>query len=145
MPRPRPLPCLAPRRQTWESIEAPRLPQEYIGFSSTLDPLFRADKLLIRATPLVPESKQDAYSNTVDKWIERARASPVLRVAQHIRRQCRPRAQVTNANTLAYTSSWGEANPNGSKENIEELLKESKKEVLLTQAVLKEAIDLLGL
>ena len=52
---------------------------------------------------------------------------------------------MTNANTMAYTSSWGEANPNGSKENIEELLKESKKEVLLTQAVLKEAIDLLGL
>ena len=50
---------------------APRAAQEYIGFSSTLDPLFRADKLLIRAQPLVPDSKQDAYSDTVDKWIEK--------------------------------------------------------------------------
>lgn len=58
--------------------------QEYMGYKSTLDPLFRADKLMIRATPLVAEAKQEAYGDAVDRYMEKAQMG----------------------STMAYTSSW---------------------------------------
>ena len=97
--------------------------QKYIGAASTLDPLFKADKLMIRAQPLVAENNQDAYSNAVDAWITKQQMS----------------------STMAYTSSWsGIENPNGSVEQIEENLIEAKREVKETQATLKEVVSLLG-
>merc|ERR1719446_546031 len=97
--------------------------QDYMGYKSTLDPLFRADKLMIRATPLVAESKQEAYGDAVDRYMEKAQMG----------------------STMAYTSSWGEANPNGSKEVIEILLEEARDEVKATQAILGQVIELLEL
>merc|ERR1711908_199038 len=94
-----------------------------MGYKSTLDPLFRADKLMIRATPLVAEAKQEAYGDAVDRYMEKAQMG----------------------STMAYTSSWGEANPNGSKEVIEILLEEARTEVKATQAILGQVIELLEL
>ena len=97
--------------------------QKYIGAASTLDPLFKADKLMIRAQPLVAENNQDAYSNAVDAWITKQQMS----------------------STMAYTSSWsGIENPNGSVEQIEENLIQAKNEVLATRKSLQTIVGLLG-
>merc|ERR1712070_3998 len=94
------------------------------GASSTTDPLFKADKVMIRAQPTVSDANQAAYTDAVDTWITKQQMS----------------------STMAYTSSWsGIENPNGSIEQIEENLLESKKEVIDTQKTLKEVIRLLDL
>ena len=103
--------------------KTPLVVQKYIGAASTLDPLFRADKLMIRAQPLVPEANQDKYGDAVDAWITKQQMS----------------------STMAYTSSWsGIENPNGSKEQIDEVLLEAKKEVLDTKKTLETVVVLLG-
>lgn len=97
--------------------------QNYIGAASTLDPLFKVDKLMIRAQPLVSEQNQDKYTNAVDAWITKQQMS----------------------STMAYTSSWsGIENPNGSVEQIDENLNEAKKEVLESRATLRDVIACLG-
>ena len=68
--------------------------------ASTLDPLFKADKVMIRAVPLVDPDNADAYSDAVDAYITKQQMS----------------------STMAYTSSWsGIENPNGSEEKIGEV------------------------
>ena len=104
-------------------FKTPLVVQKYIGAASTLDPLFKAEKLMIRAQPLVPDANQDAYSDAVDSWITKQQMS----------------------STMAYTSSWsGIENPNGSVEQIEENLLEAKKEVKDTRQVLGNVVRLLG-
>jgi hypothetical protein len=98
--------------------------QKYIGASSTMDPLFRADKLMIKATPLVPDEGQEEYGEAVDSYIAKQQMS----------------------STMAYTSSWsGIENPNGSVQQIEENLRQAKSEVVATQAALRTVVKLLGL
>ena len=98
--------------------------QSYIGAASTKDPLFKVDKLMLRAQPLVPESKQEAYTDAVDLFI----------------------AQQQMATSMAYTSSWsGYENPGGNAEKIDEALVEAKAEVLKTEKLLRKVIDLLEL
>ena len=53
--------------------------------------------------------------------------------------------QVTNANTMAYTSSWGEANPGGGQDNIAAYLEKSRKEVVESAEILKTICQLLDL
>jgi hypothetical protein len=73
--------------------KSPLIVQRYIGASSTLDPLFKADKLMIRAASLVAPEQQEEYSSAVDVYIREQQMS----------------------STMAYTSSWsGSENPNGS-------------------------------
>jgi|Transcript_3185 hypothetical protein len=104
--------------------KSPLRVQQYIGASSTLDPLFKAEKLMIRAQPLVAEADQEAYSNAVDSYITQQQMS----------------------STMAYTSSWsGIENPNGSKEQIEENLLEAKKEVLALRDTVSTVVELLHL
>jgi hypothetical protein len=98
--------------------------QRYVGASSTLDPLFKAEKLMIRAQPLVPAAKQEAYSDAVDAYITTQQMS----------------------STMAYTSSWsGIENPNGSKEQIDENLLEAKNEVKKVRTALGDVVELLDL
>lgn len=98
--------------------------QRYVGASSTLDPLFKAEKLMIRAQPLVPAAKQEAYSDAVDAYITTQQMS----------------------STMAYTSSWsGIENPNGSKEQIDENLMEAKTEVKKVRTALGRVVELLDL
>jgi hypothetical protein len=63
--------------------------QEFIGYKSVKDPLYRADKLMARASVLVQADDYDNYLDTVEQYREKA----------------------DNTAMLAYTSSWGEANP----------------------------------
>jgi hypothetical protein len=63
--------------------------QEFMGYKSTNDPLYRVDKLMVRASPLVDPDDFETYLDLVERYREKADATALL----------------------AYTSSWGEANP----------------------------------
>lgn len=63
--------------------------QEFMGYKSTNDPLYRADKLMVRASSLVNSGQFEDYLDAVERYREKA----------------------DNTAMLAYTSSWGEANP----------------------------------
>jgi len=63
--------------------------QEFMGYKSTTDPLYRVDKLMVRAGPLVDLDNSDKYLDAVERYREKA----------------------DNTSLMAYTSSWGEANP----------------------------------
>lgn len=98
--------------------------QRYIGASSTKDPLFKADKLMIRAQALIADDKQEQYTDAVDAYITQQQMS----------------------STMAYTSSWsGIENPNGSVQQIEDNLLEAKREVADTQKTLRAIVKLLDL
>jgi len=104
--------------------KSPLKVQTYIGASSTLDPLFKADKLMIRAQPLVADDDAEVYSSAVDTYITKQQM----------------------ASTMAYTSSWsGIENPNGSVGQIEDNLLEAKKEVLELRNSVATVVDLLHL
>lgn len=105
-------------------FKSPLVVQRYIGASSTLDPLFKADKLMIRAQALVSDDNAEAYTDAVDRYITKQQIS----------------------STMAYTSSWsGIENPNGSVEQIEDNLLEAKKEVIATRDTLQQVVELLGI
>ena len=105
-------------------FKTPLKVQKYIGAASTLDPLFKAEKLMIRAQPLVPAAKQEAYSDAVDAYITTQQMS----------------------STMAYTSSWsGVENPNGSNAQIAENLLEAKKEVQTLRDSVATVVELLKL
>ena len=104
--------------------KSPLKVQQYIGASSTLDPLFKADKLMIRAQPMVADEDAEKYGDAVDLYITK----------QQI------------ASTMAYTSSWsGIENPNGSVGQIEANLLEAKKEVMALRGSIATVVDLLHL
>ena len=63
--------------------------QEFMGYKSITDPLYKADKLMVRAGSLVDPEDFDAYLDVVERYREKA----------------------DNTAVMAYTSSWGEANP----------------------------------
>jgi hypothetical protein len=90
---------------------------------STEDPLFKADKLMVRAAPLVDPDDFEAYLDVVEKYREKA----------------------DNGAMMAYTSSWGEANPNGGKDIIEEYLVSTKDEVEKTEVLLRSVLGYLNL
>jgi len=110
--------------QSQKCNKSPLAVQKYIGAASTLDPLFKADKLMIRATPLVAENDAEAYSNAVDAYITKQQMS----------------------STMAYTSSWsGIENPNGNNQAIEDALLEAKKEVVELRSSVAAVVELLKL
>ena len=82
--------------------------QEYIGFKSINDPLFKSEKLMLRASPLLKNPNDtDRYLEAVNKWGEKIQMSSMM----------------------AYTSSWGEANPNGGKGQVDAFLEDTKLDV----------------
>ncbi len=97
--------------------------QEFMGFKSTQDPLYKADKLMVRATPLVDPDDLDGYLEAVEKYKEKA----------------------DNTALMAYTSSWGEANPNGGKEVIDDYLERTKADVVESEKSLRSVLKYLNL
>jgi hypothetical protein len=97
--------------------------QEYMGYKSTEDPLYRADKLMLRAVPLVDPGKTDAFLDAVEKYREKADQTAMM----------------------AYTSSWGEANPNGGKEVVDAYLDRTKEDVVATESALRQILGYLEL
>lgn len=115
--------------QNWEAIvnkngeKVPLRVQDYIGYKSMKDPLFKVDKIMVRATPLVDENDVERYQETIMQYQRDAEA----------------------ASGLAYTSSWGEANPGGGKERVEELLEQAKGFVEALEESLKIVLECLKL
>jgi hypothetical protein len=103
----------------------PLVVQEYLGYKSIDDPLFKADKVMLKAVSLVDESVMDEadYVDLVERYREKA----------------------DQTSLLAYTSSWGEANPNGGKEAVDEYLEKTKEVVLETEALLRKVLTALKL
>ena len=97
--------------------------QEYVGYKSTTDPLFKAEKLMLRAAPLADENRLDEYLESVNKWGEKAQMSSLM----------------------AYTSAWGEANPNGGKGQIAAYLEDAKYDIEDSTQLLKTILTILGL
>ena len=98
--------------------------QEYVGYKSVNDPLFKAEKLMMRAVPLLKEDTTlDAYLATVNLWAEKAKQSSLN----------------------AYTSSWGEANPNGGKSVQAAFLEDARYDVEEAAAILKKVLLFLDL
>ena len=97
--------------------------QEYMGYKSTEDPLYRADKLMVRAAQLVDPDDFDSYLDAVERYKDKA----------------------DNTALMAYTSSWGEANPNGGKEVIDEYLERTKLDVIESEKLLKQIVGYLKL
>ena len=97
--------------------------QEFMGYKSTEDPLYRVDKLMVRATPLVDPDDLDAYLEVVERYREKADMTAMM----------------------AYTSSWGEANPNGGKEVIDAYLERTKLDVIESEKLLRSVLCYLRL
>jgi hypothetical protein len=89
-----------------------------MGYKSTEDPLYRVDKLMVRAAPLVDPNDFENYLEVVEKYKDKA----------------------DNTAMMAYTSSWGEANPNGGKEVIDDYLERTKEDVLESEKYLKQIV-----
>jgi len=94
---------------------------EYMGYKSTNDPLFKADKTLKRLSTLVDDDGSIEYIDAMEKWLQAAE----------------------EANGMAYVSSWGEANPGGGKDRVELFIERSKKNVMDARDALATAMDLL--
>ena len=104
--------------------KAPLKVQEYVGYKSINDPLFKAEKLMLRAVPLLKDDVNvDDYLDNVNTWAEKA--------------------QMSSLN--AYTSSWGEANPNGGKGQVAAFLDDARFDVEESAKVLKSILTMLDL
>jgi len=101
----------------------PEKVMDYIGYKSIEDPLFRADKTLVRLEPLVPEELESEFLEAYEKYVENSEA----------------------ANGTAFVSSWGEANPGGGKDRIVLFLERSKANVIACQESLAVVIRVLDL
>jgi len=106
-----------------QCTKTPLRVQEFLGYKSTTDPLYRADKLMVRAGSLVDPDEYENYLDAVERYSEKADQSSLL----------------------AYTSSWGEANPNGGKEVIEDYLEQTRVQVVESERLLKRILDYLKL
>ncbi|GKY94910.1 hypothetical protein MPSEU_000455900 [Mayamaea pseudoterrestris] len=108
---------------TDQCSRSPLRVQDYMGYKSTNDPLFKAEKLLVRAAPLVDPDNFETYLDAVERYKEKSDQTALL----------------------AYTSSWGEANPNGGKEVIDDYLDQTKRQVEESEQLLRTCLKYLNL
>ena len=94
-----------------------------MGYKSIDDPLYKVEELLVRAATLVDPDDFENYLEVVEKYKNKA----------------------DNTALMAYTSSWGEANPNGSKELIDEYLERTKADVVESEKYLRQILGFLDL
>jgi len=98
--------------------------QIYMGYKSTEDPLYKVEKLMVRAAALIKDDVVAAnYLEAVEKYREKA----------------------DNTSMMAYTSSWGEANPNGGKDVIDDYLELTRADVISSEQSLRKILGYLGL
>jgi len=98
---------------------------EYLGYKSTTDPLFKADKTMQRLEELVPPGKDNAnqYQDAIDVWVEKAE----------------------EGNGMAFISSWGESNPGGGKDRVAIFIERSRQDVIACRDSLGVVIRILKL
>jgi len=95
----------------------------YLGLRTTTSPLFQVEKLLTAAQTKVDPDNFEQWIEAVESW----------------------NSHLNKVNELAYTSSFGEYNPGGGKDQIEKYLELAKGEVVLARASLAKVIELLEL
>eukprot|EP00339_Tiarina_fusa_P015653 CAMPEP_0117049158 /NCGR_PEP_ID=MMETSP0472-20121206/33970_1 /TAXON_ID=693140 ORGANISM="Tiarina fusus, Strain LIS" /NCGR_SAMPLE_ID=MMETSP0472 /ASSEMBLY_ACC=CAM_ASM_000603 /LENGTH=211 /DNA_ID=CAMNT_0004762511 /DNA_START=66 /DNA_END=701 /DNA_ORIENTATION=- len=100
---------------------SPMKVMEYLGFRATNDPLFRADKTLMRLMADVPADKEIEYMQAMELFAEKAE----------------------EASSMAFVSSWGEANPGGGKDRVQLFIERSKTMVMQSRDSLGTVIDIL--
>ena len=97
---------------------------EYMGYRSTTDPLYKAEKTLRRLYEDAPSTKRDTeFTEAVEVFAENA----------------------DEASGMAFISSWGESNPGGGKDRVELFIERSKNNVIASKNSLKTIIDILEL
>ena len=96
---------------------------EYMGYRSTDDPLFKAEKTLRRLEALVPPERESDFIEAVEIWSEKA----------------------DEASGMAYVSSWGEANPGGGKDRVEYFIERSRNDVVAARDALGKVIAILDI
>ena len=93
----------------------------WLGLRTTTSPLFQIDRLLTTA-------QNDVDPDRFDEWIEASEGW---------------NSHVNKVNELAYTSSFGEYNPGGGKEQVAKYLDLARAEVVLCRDSLKTMISLI--
>lgn len=96
---------------------------DYLGFKNINDPLFKADTAMLRLKNLVPADKDVEFYDAVDQFAQNAE----------------------EASSMAFVSSWGEANPGGGKDRVIVFIERSKKNVIASRDSLRTVIDILNL
>lgn len=96
---------------------------DYLGFRSINDPLFKADQAMLRLKAQVPSDNELEFYEAVERFAENAE----------------------EASSMAFVSSWGEANPGGGKDRVQLFIERSKKNVIVSRDSLKTVIDILKL
>jgi hypothetical protein len=94
---------------------------DYMGYKSTKDPLFQAEKTMLKLQSLVPAEKASDYIDAVEQWTQASQ----------------------EASGMAYVSSWGESNPGGGKDRVAYFIERSKKNVTDARDALKSIVDML--
>ena len=101
----------------------PVIVMEYLGYKSTNDPLFKIDKTLARLGSLVPPDRDIDYFEATENLLQNAE----------------------EANSMAFVSSWGEANPGGGKDRVEIFIERAKKNVIVSKQSLETVMDILNI
>ena len=96
---------------------------EYLGFKSIDDPLFKADATMMRLKDIVPSDREVEFYEAVDAFSQNAE----------------------EANSMAFVSSWGEANPGGGKDRVRLFIERSNNNVIVSRDSLKTVMDMLDL
>ncbi|KAL3762342.1 hypothetical protein ACHAWU_003847 [Discostella pseudostelligera] len=99
---------------------------EYLGFKSTNDPLFKADTTMMRLKDVIPSynsNREAEYYEAIDSFVQNSE----------------------EANSMAFVSSWGEANPGGGKDRVRLFIERSKKNVMASRDGLRTVMEILDL
>jgi hypothetical protein len=94
---------------------------DYLGYKSTADPLFRADKMLRRLEEIAPSDKEGEFMDAMEVYIEKSESG----------------------SGTAYISSWGESNPGGGKDRVALFIERSRNDVVACRDCLKTIIRIL--
>jgi hypothetical protein len=97
--------------------------QEYLGYKSMNDPLFNVEKTLRRLSLLVPEDRDIDYFEAMENLLQNAE----------------------EANSMAFVSSWGEANPGGGKDRVQSFIERAKNNVIVSKTSLETVMNILGI
>ncbi|CAM9290944.1 unnamed protein product, partial [Phaeothamnion confervicola] len=102
----------------------PDIVRKYLGLRSTTDPLFQVEKVLQKAQNYIDDP--DVLEEYVD-------AADDFQSTQAM------------ANSMAFTSSFGEFNPGGGKDQVAKYLEQSRLQVVACQKALGTIVKLLDL
>jgi len=105
-------------------LDSPDKVRYYFGLRTTDHPLFQLDKLYAKAQDKLPDDAD------FEQWIEATEGLA---------------SQIAKINELAYTSSFGEYNPGGGKEQVRKYLLLCKEQVEKSQESLQTIVRLLKL